>query len=193
MAFPLYSAVQFGNPKKVRIRFKTLKSDFGELGGIQRKRKWLFPRRDVYLAYNWMTLSEAETIWEHYISMGGSYGSFAFFDIESHTYTREYVGSGTGSQTVWNLPSKDASGYIVYIDGVEQTSGVNYVFEAGAGADGEDKVTFVAAPTDGAVITYTFTGCLKIRCTYAEDYLDFETFYNRMVNFGITLEGQLNA
>lgn len=193
MAFPTYETVEFGNPKRIRIRFRTLKSDFGEKGRIQRKRKQLFPRRDVTLVYQWISLSEAETLWKHFLSMYGAYGTDWFFDIEPHSYVREYVGSGDGSQQVWNLPSKDASSYSVYIDGVEQTSGVNYVIEASAGTDGQDKITFTVPPSAGALITYSFTGCLVIRCSYKEDYFDFETFYNRLVTTGIELEGELNA
>lgn len=193
MAYPSYATVPWGNPVKVGIRFKTLKSDFGEAGGIQRKKKHLFPRRDITLVYPWLTVSEASTLWAHYLSMAGSYGEFAWFDSVTAVYVGEYVGIGDGTQTVWNLPCKLASSISIYIDGIEQTLTTNYTIGLEGGADGEDKLTMTVAPADGQRITVDFDGYLKVRCAYKEDVSDFEQFYARLVNHGVELEGLLNA
>jgi hypothetical protein len=69
----------------------------------------------------------------------------------------------------------------------------DYAFDADAGTDGADRVTFQVAPTDGAQITYNFTGTLKIRCRFAEDNMTYETFFDRLFYTGLGLKGLLNA
>jgi hypothetical protein len=193
MAYPSYATVPWGNPAKVGIRYKTIKSDFGEAGLIQRKKKFLFPRRDITLVYPWLTVADAATLWEHFKSMSGSYGEFAWFDVVTAVYAGEYVGTGDGTQLIWNMPCKLGSDIKIYIDGIEQTLTTDYAIDLEDGADGEDKVTFVTEPAAGQRITCDFDGYLKVRCAYKEDIADFEQFYARLVNHGIELEGLLNA
>jgi hypothetical protein len=68
----------------------------------------------------------------------------------------------------------------------------DYKITKDGGADGADKIIFAAAPAPGDRITYDFTGNLKVRCRFEEDYQDFETFWDRAVNMGIVLRGLLN-
>jgi len=192
--FPELSSISYTNPEAVGIRFKTLISNFDDLGEEQRKQKWLYPKRTVPLTYRRKSKADARTLWQFYLSRKGAYEAFNFFLNQANTYQGEYVGTGDGSTTVFNLPAKNSSDYTVYKNGVAQEGGgTDYTFAAGAGTDGADKITFVAAPASGDRITYDFTGNLKIRCRFAEDYQDYETFYGRLVNMGIELEGLLNA
>jgi hypothetical protein len=195
--FPELSEIVQIEPVNIQIQFKTLVSQFDDLGEKKRKQKWLYPKRHPTIIYKGITKANGRTLWQFYLSRKGSYEAFNYFvgtnSYASNTYEGEYVGTGDGSTTVFNLPAKNSSSYKVYKDGVEQTGGgVDYTFAAGTGADGADKITFTAAPASGTRITYDFTGTLKIRCTFAEDMLDFETFYDRLVNMGIQLEGELN-
>lgn len=192
--FPELSSVGYDDSEPVRLRFKTLVSQFDEVGAEQRKQKWLYPRRDVrVLNYKHKSKADARTLWQFYLDRKGPFEAFNLFLALSNTYEGEYVGIGDGSTTVFNLPAKSSSSYTVYKNGVEQTgSGVDYTFGEGGGTDGADKITFTAAPASGDKVTYDFTGKLKIRCVFAEDYLDYETFYDRFVTLGIALRGQLN-
>jgi len=196
--FPEIGTIAPIEPLPLTIQFKTLISQFDDLGETQRKQKWLYPKRHPRVVYKGITKANGLILWQFYLDRKGAYGAFNFFvgsaTYASNTYEGEYVGTGDDSTTVFNLPAKNSSDYTVYIDGVEKSGGgVDYTFGEGTGADGADKITFVAAPAAGDRITYDFTGTLKIRCTFAEDNLDFETFYDRLVNMGLQLEGELNA
>jgi hypothetical protein len=193
-AFPDYSSIGWINPLIVEVvGNKVLVSNFDELGQEQRKLKWLYPRRNITLSYRFLTRANARTIWQFYLSRSGIYEAFNFFLNYSDTYEGEYVGSGDGSTTVFNLPSKGASSYSIYLDSNLQTEGTDYTFTQNGGVDGADKVTFATAPTSGQRITYDFTGYLKIRCRFAENILTLEQMYNKLVSIGVKLKGLLNA
>ena len=190
--FPEQTDIKAVVPFVEEIQFKTLVSEFDDLGEEQRKQKWLYPKRRVTLRYRLIAKSDAETLWEFYLARKGKYESFNFFFPHSDSYEGEYVGSGDGSTTVFNLPSKSGASYAVYIDSVAQSEGSDYTFGSGTGTDGADKVTFVSAPEEGERITYDFTGNLKIHCRFADDLQRFEMFVMWLTTMGITLQGLLN-
>ena len=192
-AFPELSSIAPEEPEQLQLQFKTLVSQFDELGTEQRKQKWLYPRRNVPLVYKGHSKADGLTLWQFYLARKGAYQAFNYFVGYSNTYVGEYVGTGDGATTVFNLPAKTSSSYTVYKDAVAQEGGgTDYTFAALGGTDGADKITFTAAPDAGTRITYDFTGTLKIRCRFAEDFQDYETFYNRAVDMGILLKGLLN-
>ena len=192
-AFPETSSIAPVEPEQMRLRWKTLISSFDDLGYETRKQKWLYPRRTVTLQYKGESKADGRTLWQFYLERKGAYEAFNYFCGFSDIYESEYVGIGDGSTVIFNLPAKNSSAYSVYKNGVEQSGGgVDYTFAAGGGTDRADKITFTAAPDAGDRITYDFTGNLKIRCRFAEDYLDFETFWDRAVMMGIVLTGLLN-
>lgn len=192
-AFPALTSVPYVNPLEHSIEFKTLVTQYDELGAEQRKQKWIYPRRNIKLAYKYLTFTEVSTLWEFYLACKGSYEAFNFFFPYSESYVGEYVGTGDGSTVIFNLPAKTSSAYKVYIDSVEQTETTNYTFGSATGADGADKVEFTVAPTDGARITYDFTGYLKVHCRFDDDKMDMETMYARLTSSGLKLKGLLNA
>ena len=202
--FPSPSAAPYGNPVTWEMEFKTLRSNFDDLGEEKRKRKWLYPKRNISLKYPAITRGEAETIYEFYQARSGSYGAFVWFESTGRgdayrSYSSEYTATGDSTTLIFNLPAKGSSiTHDVNLDAsVVSTS--DYTFAAGGGGDGEDKVTFISstaggigAPTSTQRMTYDFTGRLKIRCRFAEDRLTWENFYDRIVNTSITLKGLLN-
>jgi len=191
--FPELSSIAPEEPEKLQLRWKTLISAFDDLGEEKRKQKWLYPRRNIPLEYKGHSKADGRILWQFYLSREGSYEAFNYFTGFSNTYVGEYVGTGDAATTIFNLPAKTSSAYTVYKNAVAQSGGgVDYTFAGGGGADGADKITFVAAPAAGDRITYDFTGTLKVRCRFAEDYLDFETFWDRAVAMGILLHGLLN-
>jgi len=193
-AFPALSSVPMGEPYSEEIQFKTLISQFDDLGAELRKQKWIYPKRVINLVYDKVTKAQGRTLWAFYIARQGQYNAFVFFTEYTDTYVGEYVGTGDGSTTVFNLPSKQASSYTLYKDAVSQTGGgVDYTFASEGGTDGADKITYVAAPADGARLTFDFTGYLKIRCRFAEEIMSFQIFYNRLFSSGLKLQGLLNT
>ena len=195
-AFPDITSVPFGNPVSEEIEFKTLTSNFADLGEEQRKQKWLYPKRLITLKYPWISKGEAQEMFQFFIDRAGSYSTFKFFypDVKGtpFSYTYEYVGTGDGAATVFNLPAKSAGNYILYLDGSGQSDPSDYSFSAGGGPDGEDKITFVAAPNAGQRITFSFTGRLKIVGRFKSDKMRFDLFFDRLVNSGIQIQGLLN-
>ena len=193
-AFPdLLTAVSPINPLAESIEYRTLAAEY-ENGDPVTKQKWLFPRRSFSFRYEYISLAEARTLWQFFMGRRGRHLPFNVFSPFPNDYVGEYVGTGDGATTIFNLPSKLASGYTVYVAGAAKTGGgVDYTFAATAGEDGADKITFAIAPLAGQYITIDFTGILKVRGKFGEDTMSFETFYNRLVSTGLTFKGQLNA
>lgn len=192
--YPEASSIPWDNPESHTLMFRTLTSSYGQSGEEQSKQKWLYPKREVGpLQYTNIDKADAETLWQFYLDRKGAYEVFNFFDANSDNYEGEYVGTGDGSTTVFNLPGKSTSSRTVKIDGVSQTEGVDYTFSALGGTDGADEITFGSAPNEGEYITIDFTGILKVQCQFKEDKLKYETFYNILTIIGIELKGRLNA
>jgi hypothetical protein len=192
MAYPTSTAVPFVEPVKQEIKWKTLITPFDQ-GEENRRQKWLFPKRDLTLKYNYLTKAQMNILWAYYLSMKGAYTAFNFFLPYSDTYVKEYVGTGDASTTVFNLPAKTSSSYTLYVDDVAKTAGgVDWTFASAGGTDGADKATFNSAPAAGAYITFSFTGFLKVRCRF-EDTFDYDTFTTYLMGTGVKLKGLLNA
>lgn len=158
---------------------KVLFTNFDGLGKEQRKRKWLYPKRSFELSYSVITDVELLTLTQFYNDRDGSYNSFTFIfpSTYSETYTNEYVGSGDGSTTIYNMPCVSES-RTVYVDGNEQTeaadatsSGNYYILEA-QGQDGVDSLHLNFTPTSSQRITCDFTGRLAARCRF-DGTIDF--------------------
>jgi len=195
--FPNYTTINYGNPVVEEMQYKTLFSNFDDLGQERRKRKWLYPKRLITLQYNNISKTDARTIFQFYMDRYGAYEAFTFFKYEVETFTGEYIGTGDGSTTLYNLPCKNSTARTVYVDNIAQVVGPDsttgdYTYSALGGTDGCDEINFNAAPTAGERITLDFSGNLKIRCRFKEDNMSFDTFYNKFKTFGISLMGLLN-
>ena len=163
------------------------------LGQEKRRRKWLYPKRDVAVLYRNIEQTEARTLWQFYQARYGSYDVFSFFVKDVDTYVGEYIGTGEGVETVFDLPGKNTSARTVYKDAVPQTAGgADYTFTADGGTDGADKITFVVAPASGTRLTVDFSGLLRIRVRFKEDSLSYDYFYKLLTTMGIELKGLLN-
>jgi hypothetical protein len=201
--YPNPSTAPYTDPVTWEMEFKTLKSNFDNLGEEKRKQKWLYPKRNVTLKYKALTKDQAKDLYDFYQKRGGSYSSFVWFESTGigayKAYSSEYV-AGTGTTTlVFNLPAIGSSQTITMNVGGAATATSNYTFTAGGGPDGEDKVTFVSssaggltAPASTQYVTCDFTARLKIKCRFAEDRLSWDNFHDRLVNTGVKLKGLLN-
>jgi hypothetical protein len=200
--YPNPSTAPYTNPVAWDMEWKTLKSNFDDLGEEKRKQKWLYPRRNITLKYKAITKDQMEDLYEFYQARRGSYESFVWFESTGigayKTYSSEYVATGDDTTLVFNTPAINSSAaHDLNLDGAAINS-TNYTSSAKGGANGEDKVTFVdttaglGPPTSTQRITYDFTGRLKITCRFAEDNLSWENFHDRIINTGVQLRGLLN-
>jgi hypothetical protein len=188
-AFPSDANVKVTSPFGEQIGFKVLIQNAGLEGLEFRKLKTLYPRRVLSLSFDNRTLTQANYLWAFYLACKGPFTSFRYFYQKSDVYVKEYVGVGNGSITGFNLPSKGASSYTMYSNDSTTTL---YTFTSSGGTDGCDLATFSPAPANGAILTWSFTGQLVVRCRFKESYMDFDTFYRALVNSKISLQGLLN-
>lgn len=118
--YPDNSEIPRKNPETVTIQQKTLVSQFDGMGKEKRKRKWAYPKRDVQVQHDAITKTHIATLYAFYMARAGSYEAFSLFLTLSNTYAGEYVATGDGTTTAFDLPSRDASDYTLYIGAVEQ-------------------------------------------------------------------------
>lgn len=175
--------------------YTTVATKFDDNMKEQRKRKSLYPRRNITVGYTYITLAEARTLWQFYQSRYGRYESFFFVLPYWDTYVGEYIATGDADQTVWDLPTENISSYTIYLDGSAQSEGPSgmgsYEISAGAGSDSNDRLEFWSAPAEGQRITVDFTGNLVIKVRFEEDVLSFERFRDKLTSMGIALHGLL--
>ena len=207
-AFPTLSRFSYIIPLEMNlVSGKTLISSFDEYGEEKRRKKQTFVKRDLALVFENLLEDDIRLLWRFHVARHGSYEAFnIFLDtnfgawISTDSYIDEYVGVGNDSTVLFNLPAKSSSDYKVYVQNpgessaVEKTGGgVDYTFSALGGTDGADEITFTTAPEAGAIVTYDFTGTLKIRSRFKEDEMTYQQFYDRLFNAGLETKGLLNS
>jgi uncharacterized protein (TIGR02217 family) len=163
-------------------------------GNEQRRAAWLYPKFDVLVSYNAVTRTEVQTLYSFFLDRRGAYEAFHIYDLSllsSISFAQDtplYCGTGNDSTTTFDLPGRSTSSVKIYLDGQEQVA--NYSILSGGGDSDADRVQFVTAPTTGQIVTTTFTGYLRMRVRFAEDYLSRDLFELRLFSFGsIPLKG----
>jgi len=172
--YPTLTEAEFVNIN-LGIEQAVLKSNFEERGKIQVKRKWLYPRRAVSLSYGSVTNAEIRTLEQFWINRNGEYSIFTFImpDTEISDYEGEYISTADGVIDFFNIPTKAATGVVIYGDGGEYTqvadatSAGDYILTESGGTDGVDLIEFIDIPPVGTILTADFTGPLAIRCRFA--------------------------
>ncbi len=180
------------HPLREEINFKTITTRFEDLGVETRKQKWLYPKRNFNLQFRALPAADAKTLWEFYIARKGTYEAFSYFLPWSNSYSGEYIATGDGTTTAFNVPGKTISAYTFYQGATTLTETTDYTISATGGSDGEAQLNLVVAATAGERITCDFTGYLKVRSRFKDDHYSFDTFYNTIVNSGLGLVGLLN-
>lgn len=107
-------------------------------------------------------------------SCQGGFLDFAFFDfLTTRVWGNLAIGTGTGSQTVFELRGKNTSNRTIRVAGVAKEEGADYILSANAGTDGQDRIEFVIAPpANAALITAAYTGRRYFpRCIFMENSL----------------------
>ncbi len=155
-------------------RYRTTVSAF-DGGAEQRRRRQLFPRFDVSLRYEGLTLAEFRTLRQFHQARSGAWEEFYFYALEADDWTGLYVATGDGTTQIVDLPGKATSDQAIYCDNVEQETGWEIL--TGGGEASADRVSFTEAPGSGVIVTCDLTGLLRIRCRFAEDNL-FSEWYD---------------
>jgi hypothetical protein len=188
--FPTLTSIPPDNPIEETINFKNIQASFGREAEERKKKEWDYPKRDISLKYNRISASDALTLWQFYLARGGSFEAFYFIHPFINDYEEEFVDICPGNLEYFLLPSKGATNYTLYANGVALNAGSDYYFYSQGSPDGIDYVE-VYPPEQGTVLSWSFTGRLVQRARFEDDSLSFETFYNRLSNIGLKLKGLL--
>ena len=180
-------------PLIVTPTWKTLISIVGT-GNEQRKQKALFPKYNVTVRYDVLSSTNAKILYAFYMARKGAFEAFHIYDLAllaniAFNHTDEYCGTGDAAQDIFDIPGRSTSSHTVYADGIEQGDPAEYSVLTGGGAGSSDRVDFVTAPGEGAIITASFTGFLRMRVRFMYDELDRETFTTNLFRYGIELKG----
>ena len=169
-------------PLTIESSYRTLVSNF-ETGEEQRRKLWAFPKRRVQLAYDAITQSDMDELWEFYCARSGAYESFYFYFPYMEYWYGEYLGTGPGE--IFELKSKntDTATTTVYVDG----GSVGYDFLEGGGQYSSDRIDLTVAAAEGEVVSADFYGEMRLKCRFEEDKLSKEIFSWLFYNNAITL------
>jgi hypothetical protein len=153
---------------------KILISNFDGLGKEQRKRKWLYPKRNFTLSYNNISDIDLQVLLQFWRDRNGSFSAFTLIFDFPETYKGEYVATGDDSVTVFDLPGKGTSGRTLYLnssalnEAADATSIGDYYIIQDGGEDGVDSAIFFTAPDAGRRLTLDFYGRLAVRCRFKD-------------------------
>ena len=173
-------------PYVVIPRWKTITANFDN-GAEQRKAKQSYAQFDMTLTYDVLIPSEFQTIWNFYNARKGSFEAFYCKLWESADYKNIYIATADGSYTTFDIPGYSTSARTLYVNGVSQGSGFNYL--TGGGVEGSDRIQFSPAPLQGTILTIDFTGYLRNRCRFKDDQLSREMFSAMLFKTGLSLKG----
>jgi len=161
---------EFGLEESQRWNTLIFQSDSGK---EKRRAKWSKPIRSLHSWLKYENESAVDTIWDFFKARKGRYDTFwiKFKSKKNSKSENEAVGTGDGSQTVFNLDyfPIDTASVKVYFNGVEQTTG----WTASNDLTNEvAKITFTTAPGIGVVITATYEYYIQVR--FKDDNLSRE-------------------
>lgn len=95
--------------------------------------------------------------------------TFDFYDYDpSVGYTTELIGTGDGATLTFNIPAKETTSRLVYVNGVLKTVVTHYNITAGTGPIGQDRAVFTAgnAPPNGHAVTISYVGRHHFECEF---------------------------
>lgn len=151
-----------------------------------------YPLYQYQLVFNFLRqgggFNEANTLLGLIEACVGAWGTFLFDDPSDDTATGQFIGTGNGSTTQFQLQYGKGGTIIftrpvdavnaltaVYFNGVVQSSG-GYSIATGVNSTG--LLTFSAAPGSGVTITADFT--YYFRCRFTDDSYSMDNFMYRL-------------
>jgi uncharacterized protein (TIGR02217 family) len=177
--FPTFSGQSW--PVKRTPRFNTkVKSAIS--GRESRAAFMAYPLYDIELTFEYLSLTDYQTLGGFFKSRKGKFDSFLFTDADENSVTAQFCGAGDGSNKVFQLvrttggftePCENINGSpSIYLNGVLQASGYTI------GSTG--VLTFTAAPAGGVAITWTGSYYWRVRFNQdtAEFVQNMKTFFD---------------
>jgi len=166
-------------PFEEDINWQTLVTRY-EDGKEQRRQKWSQPKRGYSISLRGRTNTIMQQVWDFYNARNGAYETFYFENPNENPVTAEAVGTGTGSETNFQLDHYPLpSGAItITVGGISKTETTDYTLTRSTGA-----IVFGSGQTGAVVATYDF--CRIVR--FVEDKLTRELFNYRVYNADLKL------
>ena len=147
-----------------------------------------YPKYTIELAFEYLDFNDWKLLAGFFNLRRGRFDSFLFEDENDRAVVNQSIGTGTGSQTTFQLvrvlggftePCENIKGTpSIYLNGILQSSG--YTISA------TGVVTFSSAPSSG--VSVTWTGDYYWRVRFEQDSSEFEEnmrhfFANRKLSF----------
>ncbi len=174
-------------PLEISANWKTIISGF-DSGVEQRRQKQTYPKYDVALTYAALLDADFMTLWNFYQSMKGALKAFYFYTLESSDWDGLFVGTGDDATVIFDIPGKDTTATLIYINGIAVDS-ADYTLLTGGGLESADRVQFDTAPAANDIITCDFTGYMRIRCRFENDKMTRTEFAKAVYSTGLRLKG----
>jgi len=151
------------------------------------------PVYEFTLSNQWLTKADKDVLMGFFLARRGAFDSWLYLD-EDGAVTAQAFGVGNGATLGFQLLKATDSALeivnnlatlpLIYVDAVLKTVGTHYTISA------TGVVTFVTAPTAGAVLAWT--GSAYYRCVFLEDSLEYNQFMYRLYDCSeITFKGSL--
>lgn len=134
---------------------------------------------------------ELKQLMGFFINRQGSFDSFLFEDTTDNLATNQQFGTGTGSQTQFQL-ARDFGGGTSFLEPVMNLNGTPTITGGSvASISSTGLVTFSSAPANGTALIWT--GNYYFRCRFDTDTTDFQQLMqDYWTNGGLTLYGSLS-
>jgi uncharacterized protein (TIGR02217 family) len=176
---------EFGLREDVEFSTLIFQADSGK---EKRRAKWSRPIRTLNCSLGNQSETGVGLIWDFFKARQGKYDTFWVKFPTSYKVTAEAVGTGNGSQTVFNLDyfPVDTASVKVYVNGILRTSGVSIINDL---TNELAKITFSPAPANGAVITADYEYYIQVR--FDDDKLSKELVQFKLYNTSIKFKEAL--
>jgi hypothetical protein len=171
----------------------------GYPSGVQLARAGrLFQLYACSMRYENISYASLQTLWDFHRSVRGRLTPFTFTDWAGWDATpvgiawpRLYVATTDGTTTVFDVPMKSSSTSTLYRANVALTISTDYTFSAGAGTDGRDRITLVAAGASGDLLEWSATGRAASSVRFASDKFPMTFFSNGVASCSMDVIGAL--
>jgi len=152
---------------------------------------WTAPRWHFELAYELLrpaAKQELEAIMGLFLQMNGSAGSFYYTDPNDNAVAGQAIGTGTGSQTAYQLVRTISSSLFSiagFTEPMLNIKAIAHIYLAGIAtsaytlaANPSGIINFTAPPGNGVAITGDFS--YYFRCRFKEDSQEFNQFMHNL-------------
>ena len=177
-------------PFDLEQEWQTVVSPF-DGGNEQRRRKIQFPRYNMTLNFDQLTVTDVATLWNFYKSCSGAYETIYYVLPWTETHLGMYVNTGNDVATTFDIPGLSTSSHTIYIDGAAQGAGFSIL--TGGGVAAADRVQFTVPPAAGQVVSVDFTGYFRNKCRFKHDNMSRRLFEVMLFRTGLEMKGLSGA